>query len=176
MVSARGPVTIRRLRAAEWAALRALRLEALREAPGAFGSTYEREVILSDNDWRERAARSGSGVDAVIVVAVVGGRWVGMARGSLDERGDGSVGRPTASMTAVYVAPDWRGRGVGSAVSAGVVEWARERGAAEIRLHVADGNDDARRLYERLGFTLTGRREALARDRSVGMSELRLAL
>jgi hypothetical protein len=43
------PVTtaeVRRVRADEWAELRALRLAALREIPLAFGSTYERELEM----------------------------------------------------------------------------------------------------------------------------------
>ncbi len=66
--------------------------------------------------------------------------------------------------------------GLGRAVSADVVDWARERGASEVLLHVGDWNDPARRVYEELGFTPTGVRTTLAHDASVPESEMRLRL
>jgi len=50
------PISVRRVRAGEWRALRALRLRALAEAPNAFGSTLARESAFPDDTWRERAA------------------------------------------------------------------------------------------------------------------------
>ena len=54
------------------------------------------------------------------------------------------------------VSPAGRGRGVGDRLVQGVEQWARQVGAAELRLAVADGNGNARALYERHGFRETG--------------------
>jgi GNAT superfamily N-acetyltransferase len=113
-------------------------------------------------------------VDDVAVVATVDSAFVAMARGYL-ARADPNV-PPVAWLIAVYVDPRWRGWGVGRAVSAGVVDWARGRGAPEVLLHVGDWNDRARRVYEELGFTPTGVRTTLAHDPSVPESEMRLRL
>ena len=44
----------------DWQALRDIRLEALRDAPSAFGSTYEREVVRGETHWRDRISRGGT--------------------------------------------------------------------------------------------------------------------
>lgn len=165
---------VRRVHASEWRELRSLRLQALREAPRAFGSTFEREAAFPDERWQALAASAAAGVEEVAVAAIVHGAFVAMARGYLAR--DESNVPPVAWLIAVYVEPRWRGRGLGRAVSAGVVDWARERGASEVLLHVGDWNDAARRVYEGLGFTPTGVRTTLAHDPSVPESEMRLRL
>ena len=161
-------ITVRRILASEWRSLRSLRLEALQNSPRSYGSTYAGEMMRTDEEWHERAAAGAAGAAEVAVVAVVDGAWVGMARGYLE--------LAVAHLIAVYVKPAWRGRGVGHRVSEAVVEWARERGAPEIRLSVSDWNEGARRVYERLGFAPTGVTESLPWDASVTESQMRLEL
>ena len=50
-----------------------------------------------------------------------------------------------------------RGRGVGSALLGALVANARALGMRGLSLSVEDGNDAARRLYERAGFEVCGR-------------------
>ena len=85
---------------------------------------------------------------------------VGIA-GVFDE-GDG-----TAQMVSVWVDPGHRGRGVGRALTDGALRYAGARGFACMRLWVTDGNTRARRLYEGLGFTATGRRQPLPSNPSM---------
>ena len=54
--------TVRRMEVGEGGRLRELRLAALREAPGAFGSTAEREEAYEPRDWEMLARRPGRGV------------------------------------------------------------------------------------------------------------------
>ncbi len=61
------------------------------------------------------------------------------------------VGR-TRPELGMLVAPASRRRGVGSALLAACIEWAREAGAAELVLHVFAHNHAARALYRKLGF------------------------
>ena len=161
---------IRRIRADEWPELRDLRLAALRDTPLAFGSTYERELAFADDRWQRWAADAASGAEYIAVVAAAQ-RWVAMGRGSADLDDPRS-----AFLTAVYVAPDWRRKGLGSAVSEAVVDWARQHGFESIRLHVTDWNAAARRVYESLGFEPTGVTEPLPHDPSVTEGEMRLFL
>lgn len=159
---------VRRIRASEWRLLRSLRLEALQDSPLSYGSTHEREVQRTDREWRERAAAGGAGEGEVAFVAIAGSRWVGMARGHLEA--------PIAHLIAVYVTPEWRRRGIGRAVSMAVVGWARERQASTVVLSVSDWNEEARRVYESIGFAPTGVTKSLPWNPSVMESEMRLEL
>jgi ribosomal protein S18 acetylase RimI-like enzyme len=59
---------------------------------------------------------------------------------------------PVALLDELYVAPEFRGQGIGSALLAGVETLAQERGAELVEINV-DGNDvRARRFYERHGY------------------------
>lgn len=55
-------------------------------------------------------------------------------------------------ISAVCTHPDLRGRGLAAALTADVARAAAARGE-RVLLHVAEGNDAALRVYERLGFT-----------------------
>lgn len=159
---------VRRIRASEWRDLRSLRLEALLDSPLSYGATHEREVQRPDDDWRARAAAGAAGEEEIAFVAVAGERWIGMARSRLEP--------PIAHLIGVYVAPDWRRRGVGHAVSQAVVAWAVERGATAVLLSVSDWNDGARRVYESIGFEPTGLQQPLPSHPEITESEMRLQL
>ncbi len=58
----------------------------------------------------------------------------------------------------VTVAPEWQGRGHGSALLEAVVRHGRERGLATLWLEVRQSNHRARALYARRGFAEVGLR------------------
>jgi GNAT superfamily N-acetyltransferase len=51
-----------------------------------------------------------------------------------------------------------RGTGIAEAIVHAVVEWAVSEGGDAVVLWVGDGNNRARRLYERMGFIETDNR------------------
>jgi putative acetyltransferase len=57
----------------------------------------------------------------------------------------------------MVVDAEWRGRGVGSALLARAIEWARDVGAHKVALEVWPHNERARALYEKFGFVEEGR-------------------
>ena len=58
----------------------------------------------------------------------------------------------------ISVDQDWRGKGVGSAMMEAAVEWAQTTAQLKrITLFVLERNQDAVRLYERLGFEIEGK-------------------
>jgi RimJ/RimL family protein N-acetyltransferase len=60
-----------------------------------------------------------------------------------------------------------RRRGLGAALIEAVSAWARDCGAGQVSLWVAEGNDRALSLYQGLGFRLTGVTQPLAHTPSL---------
>jgi GNAT superfamily N-acetyltransferase len=124
-----------------------VRLAALKEAPYAFGSTYERELEAPESVWRrglETRTRFVAEVDGDVAGTVSGGP---------------GKGRASAAVTAMWVDPRFRRQGIGDLLLRSVLEWIRSKKYREVYLWVTDGNDDAERLYLRHGFTRTGEAE-----------------
>jgi aminoglycoside 6'-N-acetyltransferase len=88
------------------------------------------------------------------IVAVADGRVIGMIELWLKRPGDPDsalIGRVRADL-GISVAPEWRGRGVGTALLRAAEAWARARGVERMTLDVDAANDAALRLYERVGY------------------------
>ena len=64
----------------------------------------------------------------------------------------------------MWVESAHRRTGLGRRLLDGVLGWAWESGAKRVRLAVADGNEQALRLYLSYGFMPTGEREPLSSD------------
>lgn len=150
-------VRIRRMHEDDWQELRPIRLEALQEAPLAFGSTYAREVAFTEADWRGRL-----GPTSVTFLAYAPDPDlppIGIAGGYLPDWTPGAV-----ELVGMWVRPSARGQGVADLLVEAVIGWAREIRAADVRLWLAEGNTPAQRLYARLGFAETGERQPLPHD------------
>jgi GNAT superfamily N-acetyltransferase len=66
--------------------------------------------------------------------------------------------RAVAQLEHAMVASGWRGRGVGTALVAAAIEWARARGLHRLSLSVFPHNEAAIALYRKFGFLEEGRR------------------
>jgi ribosomal protein S18 acetylase RimI-like enzyme len=137
---------------------REVRLCALRDTPSAFGSTYEKELQLTDADWLERALR-WNGEKGIGFLAMDGSVGCGIAGSFLDEDD-----RTRAHLISMWTAPTHRQQGVGRLLVNEIAIWARLRGADLLRLMVTSSNDAAMLFYERLGFARTGRTEPYPND------------
>jgi GNAT superfamily N-acetyltransferase len=146
-------MAIRRVRPGEGAALREIRLRALRDAPWAFGATLEEEAALGDFEWEERAAANAAGETTVVFVT---DDWTAMAGGYVP-RPD----QPVVRLWGMWIAPAARGRGLAAELVDAVEAWARERDAVELELAVSDRADAAFTAYSRMGFELMPEREPL---------------
>ncbi len=157
-------IVIERLGPDEGERLRAIRLRALRDTPEAFASSYEKESQFSPDKWAERLKNP----ESRWMVATAGGADVGLVHGRAEE------GR--MHLLAMWVAPEARGAGVGARLVDATVAWAREYGAEEVELWVVDGNEPARILYARKGFTPTGRTMTLPSHSGLTESHYTLSL
>jgi ribosomal protein S18 acetylase RimI-like enzyme len=141
-------VTLRVLTIDEWPIFRELRLEALREAPYAFGSTLDDWQGDGDTEQRWRQRLTDVPFNAV---AYLRDTPVGMASGT-QPNADGEI-----ELISMWVAPLARGQGVADALVDAVVRWAREQNIDNVSLAVRESNDRARAFYRRQGFVDQGR-------------------
>jgi ribosomal protein S18 acetylase RimI-like enzyme len=160
-MSDRDAVHVRRFTPDEWRLFRDLRLRALEDAPSAFGSSHAREAGFGEDVWRERTTRMACAEIGTTPAGIVGA-------GLPDAQG--------VEVVSMWVAPEFRRRGVGAALLAWVLDVARADGRRWVGLYYADGNDDARRLYEHHGFVVTGERKPLPSRPGAEQHRMRLDL
>jgi GNAT superfamily N-acetyltransferase len=149
----------------DWPKLRAIRLEALTDAPEAFGSTYAVAAKLSNYQWRSMIERS------LYFLAERDGDVVGMVSGGLNDRHPG-----THWLYGMYVTPVARGTQTASLLVDVVAAWARDEGATELYLHVTSIAERARAFYARMGFVATGVNFGMDRDPRLIMMTLKKSL
>jgi GNAT superfamily N-acetyltransferase len=145
---------IRRIRAGEGLKLRALRLQALADAPTAFGSTLAREEQFADELWHTRACNAAAGLASITVIAEHADRWVGMASGLL--MGMEERDRVVPVLVGMFVATQVRRFGIGVALVESIMHWARAGGHDQLYLWAVSANAPALALYRRCGFQVTG--------------------
>jgi RimJ/RimL family protein N-acetyltransferase len=109
----------------------------------------ERDGIATEPPVDVEARAAGWHLDGTLV-ATHGDEVVGSIHVEAASHGSGEVG--------MTVARGWRGRGVGSALMAAAVEWARERGLHKLSLGVFAHNAAGIALYRKFGFVEEGRR------------------
>jgi ribosomal protein S18 acetylase RimI-like enzyme len=139
-------IAIRRLLESAAEDFRTIRLEALRAAPDAFGSTYESEVARPIKAFEERLANS------LVFGAYDGEGIIGMAGLA---RNTGAKEQHKAFLWGMYVRADERRRGAGAALVDAIINEAPD-GVEQITLTVVTDNGAALALYARLGFAIYG--------------------
>ena len=146
---------IRRSSESDYIALREIRLEALKDSPDAFGSTFEECEKWRPERWKEMA--SGN-----CYLAEIDGEVVGMSTGGLNTQFPG-----TFWLFGMFVSPKARGTGVASELVSIVESWAREHGGTELYLHVTESMVRARAFYKKIGVNLNGGSVTMDRDTSI---------
>ncbi|QAY64020.1 GNAT family N-acetyltransferase [Xylanimonas allomyrinae] len=156
--------TVRRARADEWEATRAIRLASLQDplAHQAFLESYAAAAARPDEFWRRRAAASATGGAVAHYVVVDGAeRWVGSVTGLVEDAGSTdfegrAVRQRQVHIVGVWLHPDHRGRGLIQRAIDAVVGWGRAHGAERARLYVHADNARARAAYAKAGFVASG--------------------
>jgi RimJ/RimL family protein N-acetyltransferase len=161
--------TIRPLTAADAPAYRALRLSALAHAPAAFGASHGEESA-QPLDWF--TARITPPPPSRVYGAFNRTALVGIA-GFLAYGGEKK--RHIGLLWGVHVAPAGRARGIATALLGAVIAHARQH-VLVLHADVGIDNQQARRLYERLGFRSYGVQPKALRIDGVFHDEAMLAL
>ncbi len=170
-------MAVERIRPNEWALLRDMRLRALRDAPEAFGQTYENAAAEPELEWRSAARAASSGDRRAWFFARADGPAASVATradlGMVQARR-----RPPDDclVFSMWVAPEARHLGVGRALIDAAATWARSWGGRRIVLWVTGVNEGAQRFYERVGFRLLSDGTDAESGRAFGAFALELQL
>jgi ribosomal protein S18 acetylase RimI-like enzyme len=121
-------ITIRRIRTGEADLLKQVRLASLRDAPYAFGATYDLVSQRSEEDWRERAEST--------------------ALFRTEDQAE------IAELVQVWIAPEYRGSSTGRDLMDFVFQWARENNFRRIIAGVTNVNARALKFYIKYGFSV----------------------
>lgn len=162
---------IRRLRATDLELYRAIRSEALRTVPDAFGETLDVFESRSEQELRTWFVGTVEDPDRLILVEEAEGEPRGMC-------GVGSVEDDPATgfLWGMFVSARARGRGVGRMLLSEGVAWLTGRGARRLRADVAAPNDDAIRFYRAAGFSVRENTGVLRPGSDVPVHRVELAL
>jgi RimJ/RimL family protein N-acetyltransferase len=144
------PITIRKLTPDDTAIYRECRLDALRDTPTAFASSYEEEAMRPLEAFRDRL----SGMSSATFGAFDGKRLIGLT-GIFRERREKL--RHKMFIVSVFVRPEYRGKKVGAALIEAAISYARNTdGVESVQLSVESSNTAAKALYASFGFQTWG--------------------
>jgi ribosomal protein S18 acetylase RimI-like enzyme len=127
-----------------------LRLEALQNKPEAFASSYEEECGNPADFYAKRFA------------SVISAEFGAFEKGTM--AGTAALIKETklklkhrAIIAAVYVKPEYRGRGAArKLIEASLAEASGDHNIEQVTLSVESGNEPAKSLYASFGFTVYG--------------------
>ncbi|RJX25729.1 MAG: GNAT family N-acetyltransferase [Acholeplasma sp.] len=129
---------------------RLLRLEALKNHPEAFASSYEEEILYDESIYVQRLKQQST----YSVGAFDGDAMIGMAVFVPQSRTKISH---MADIFSVYVSPLYRKHNLGYLMIQTIINHAKQLGFIEqIKLSVTSTNLDAIKLYMRCGFEIYG--------------------
>jgi len=141
---------VRKLTDDDLDALWVVRLQALKDNPEAFGSTYEETVARGKEVFRPRLGRG----DDVFYLGAFDDTLVGIVGFYREE---GIKNRHKGFVVSMYVLPEKRGLGVGKALVQELIARAKQiAGLEQLHLAVVTSNRAACLLYRSLGFEVYG--------------------
>lgn len=139
-----------------------LRLRSLADSPDAFGSTLDLERQRPAEEWKSRLAAGTRSPTDLPLLAMCNDNPAGLAWARI-EPADPSL----ANLFQMWVAPEFRGRGLGAQLLQSAISWARIQSAAELHLGVTVGDTPAARLYRAAGFQPHGAAQPLRADSAI---------
>jgi RimJ/RimL family protein N-acetyltransferase len=117
-------ISIRQLTETDWLEFAQIRLKALQTDPSVFGSNYERESQMTEENWREKLRSK----DNAIFLIYENKTPIGMTCVSVD-RNDET--KKTALLWGSWLAPDFRGKGLSELMYQTRINWAKQQPTVE---------------------------------------------
>ena len=165
-------ITIRKLTPDDCEAYRACRLDALRDSPHSFASSYEEEVRMTNEAIHERFAAHPP--ESAFFGAFDGERIVGLTGIFREER---LKRRHKMNIVSVFVQPEYRGQGIATRLVETAIAHARKiDGVERIDLAVESANVPAKSLYASFGFQSWGTEPSFAKVDGVEYDEEHMSL
>ena len=137
---------IRILKQEDWKIWKSFRLEALKNSPENFGSSYEEELNWSDLDFQSALTKSdifGAFIDNSL--ASCAGFY---SLNSVKTKHRGFI-------WGMYTQPEYRGQGIASALIQTIINYANSR-VTQLHLTCVTGNLGGVALYQKHGFKIYG--------------------
>ena len=159
------PMIIRPTTQEDWRDLKAIRLAALRDAPTAFGVSYDAAAQYTDEQWQARAAGSDRARYLLALAdSQAGAEAIGIVAGVVND--------DEYHLIAMWVHPAHRGGGIAARLVAALKERALAQGHRRIVLDVAPDNTAAANLYRRQGFVFLPEWEALESHPQISVQKM----
>jgi RimJ/RimL family protein N-acetyltransferase len=165
-------IAIRKLTPEDCAAYRSCRLDALRDSPNSFASSYEEEAQMSDEAIRARFAAHPP--ESAVFGAFDGERIIGLTGIFREERKKRSH---KMYIVSVFVQPEYRGQKIGSRLVETAIAHARDvDGVERIDLALESTNAAAKSLYASFGFQSWGTEPSFAKVDGIDYDEEHMSL
>lgn len=129
---------------ADWAVLKALRLEALQDSPEAFTATYLELSKHRDSEWQARAAQKTA---CYYVLAFDRDVAIGMIGRILENENQFMI-------VAMWVKPEYRAQKLATQLMSFMQYLAMQQGYSKMTLNVNHTNHRAIQFYEKYGFVV----------------------
>jgi ribosomal protein S18 acetylase RimI-like enzyme len=117
-------------------------------APATDNAAWEKIAATIADELRGTGAK-------YVIAETAGGDAVGVGGAELITLGGAFAPKKTLHITAVYVLPQFRRGGIGSALLTRLLDWGRATGGEQCDLNVLNSSP-AKSLYERHGFSVLG--------------------
>jgi ribosomal protein S18 acetylase RimI-like enzyme len=115
-------------------------------APATDNAAWEKIAATVADELRGTSAK-------YVIAQTAGGDAVGVGGAELITLGGAFAPKKTLHITAIYVLPQFRRGGIGSALLTSILDWGRAAGSEWCDLNVLT-NNPAKSLYEKQGFSV----------------------
>ncbi len=139
-------ISIRKLEDFRWMEYRDLRLEALKNEPIAFGSSYEDEKDYTEDTWKAMLKN--------VIFALIDDKPVGMIVLVISLK---PKVKHIANIFGIYVKKRYRQKGLGKLLLDAAISISKEKKLEKIKLGVNPEQEAAVSLYKKYGFVEVGR-------------------
>lgn len=154
----RDAISLRALTPDDWEIFRSARLNALKQHPEVYLSSYEAEAETPEVKWKETLNGNGK----CVVALFDNDRLIGFAA-VFTWRGDPTGKSGVLAMD--YIEPTYRGRGLSRLLYQGRIDWALDQKQfARLVISQRQGNEASRRANQAFGFEYQGREKISLRN------------